>query len=299
MRKHLAQTAIYLILMAGSASAESVKSSFFTNDFIGDGNDRWRSASYTRFYGFTGDRTGGIPYDLRIRGEIISPWGDNQQAQDDDRPYAGVLGFGAFANHRIGFTDINAGAEIVMMGDQTGLPRFQNGFHEAFGFDGYMPEEDTHMHIPDKFSGAISAEVATNYYVGQKGSVRPFVAGHFGYETYLRAGVDMMWGGYSYAEQYVRDPVSGFIQPSSPTRSSAMEGFTIIGGFDYSAMTSSDFFPDDADVEIEPGRLRARLGIQSLIGPASVFYGATFLGEEFKTQSEGQTVGTLSIEIPL
>lgn len=298
MKNLLLCTITAVAVSSGAASAEAMKTSFFTNDFIGDGHDRWRSGSYTTYWGYEGDWTGGVGYDLRFRSEIISPWGSSDQAQDDDRPYVGMLGFGAFANERIGLTDLNFGGEFLIVGDQTGLSKLQNGFHKVFGFDGYMPEDDTHPHIEDAFTGMISGEVANNYFVGTKGSIRPFVGAQFGYETFMRAGVDFLWGNHSYAERFVRDPVTGFVQPSSTARASAMEGFSLLAGLDYTAVTSSDFLPDTADVEMEPGRIRARIGMQGKIGPASVFYGATHMTKEFTSQVEGQTVGTLSVSFP-
>jgi hypothetical protein len=284
--------------LSEAASAGSIRSSFFTNDYIGDGHDRWRSGSFTTFFGFEGDRTGGWAHDFRLRTEIISPWGSDEQPNNSDRPYAGMIGLGAFVNERIGLTEINIGGEVVMMGDQTGLQSFQDGFHELFGFDGYTSDGASHVKIEDSFGAMMSAEAATSYFVGSEGALRPYLSAQFGYETFLRAGVDFIWGNYSFAEQFVRDPVSGFIQPSSSGRASAMEGFSFIAGVDYTAMTDSDLFPEHSDVDLKPGRFRGRLGVQGKIGAASVFYGVTHLTEEFESQVEGQTVGTLSVEFP-
>jgi len=296
----LASLALLTILATPAvAAAEATKSHFLTNDALGDGEDRWRSAGFAYYLGYEGERTNGIPHHFRINTQIISPQAPTGSS-GPDRPYVGMFGVGAFLNHRIGLTDVTAGGEVAMIGEQTGISELQNTFHDVFGTDGYMPNEDEGLNqVPDAITGMASTEVAMNYYVGQKGLVRPFGGAQYGYETFLRAGVDLMWGEYSYAERFVRDPISGFIQPASEYRKTALEGFSILAGVDYTAVTESDFFPESSGVVMEPGRLRARLGFQAGFKDVSIFYGLTHLTKEFEGQDEGQTVGTISFQMKL
>lgn len=290
--------ALGIFLAVSTASAESIKSSFFTNDFLGDGRDRWRSASYTLFFGFEGENTGGIAHDFRARAEIISPWGARDQPTNSDRPYVGMLGFGLFANDSYGGLQYNAGLEVLLTGDQTNIADFQQGFHDLTGIAGYLPDDMPHEHVGDSVTGMVSAELARPYAISDSFSVRPFVGVQAGYETFGRIGVDLLIDGYANAQRYVRDPVSGFLQPSSPERASRMSDMSFLLGVDYTYVTRSDFFPDWSDVEMTNARIRARAGFQVAIRKASTFFGFTYFSKEFDSQVESQTVGVLSLEFP-
>ncbi len=280
------------------ASAEPVKSSFFTNDFLGDGRDRWRSASYTIFLGFEGEKAGGIAHEIRARGEIISPWGAKNQPTNDDRPYVGMLGFGVFANDRFKHLEYNIGAEILFTGDQTGAADFQQNFHEATGIPGYLPEDMPHDHVDDDVTGMVSVEIARSYSLTDEVSFRPFFGAQAGYETFGRIGFDFITGGYGGAARYVRDPISGFIQPSSPDRALRMGDLSLLVGADYTYVSGSDFFPNWSVAELENARIRVRTGLQARIANASAFFGITYLSKEFTSQVESQTIGVLSFEFP-
>lgn len=286
------------ILFASVCFAKPTKSSFFTNDYMGDGHDRWRSASYTLFLGFEGQATGGLAHDYRARMEIISPWGARKQPSDDDRPYVGIFGLGLFANDSYGSLQYNVGAEILFTGDQTNIADFQQGFHEKTGIDGYLPQDMPHEHVGDSVSGQISGEIATNYALGEYVYVRPFAGAQAGYETFARVGFDLLIDGYSNAKQYVRDPISGFLQPSSSERASKMKGVSFLFGADYTYVTHSDFFPSWSDIEMRNSRLRVRAGIQARIRKVSTFFGMTYLSKEFVSQAESQRIGVISLEFP-
>ncbi|WP_170565441.1 lipid A-modifier LpxR family protein [Ruegeria atlantica] len=296
MKTHLA--AIFALFSATAGIAEPTKSSFFTNDFFGDGRDRWRSASYTLFLGFGGEKTAGISHDFRARAEIISPWGSKAQLNNDDRPYVGMLGFGVFANDRYQTLEYNIGAEVLFVGDQTYIADFQQSFHEVTGIAGYLPRDMPHKHVGNKVTGMASAEFARSLNLSDSVDFRPFLGLQAGYETFGRMGFDLIVGGYSGSERYVRDPVSGFLQPSSPNRSIRMEDLSFLIGADYTYITRSEFFPTWSDVEMTSGRARVRVGLQSQVSVASVFFGLTYFTKEFETQYEDQTIGVLSFEFP-
>ncbi|WP_170765450.1 lipid A-modifier LpxR family protein [Ruegeria lacuscaerulensis] len=291
-------SALGAILTVSTASADTTKSSFFTNDFFGDGQDRWRSASYTLFFGFEGEKTGGVAHDFRARAEIISPWGAKSQPTDDDRPYVGLLGFGVFANDSYGEWQYNAGAEVLFTGEQTHIADFQQGFHDLTGIAGYLPNDMPHEHVGDSVTGMVSAEIARGYVLSDSFYFRPFVGVQAGYETFGRVGVDLLIDGYANAQRYVRDPISGFLQPSSPERASKMNDMSFLLGADYTYVTHSDFFPDWSDVEMTKSRFRARAGVQVRIRKVSTFFGLTYLSKEFESQVESQTIGVLSLEFP-
>lgn len=284
--------------IASTASADTTMSSFFSNDYLGDGQDRWRSAGYTLFFGFEGDNTGGIAHDFRARAEIISPWGAKTQPTDNDRPYVGMLGFGVFANDSFGKWQYNVGAEVLFTGDQTQIANFQQGFHDLTGIAGYSPNDMSHEHVSDNVTGMISAEIARGYELNDSFSFRPFAGVQAGYETFGRIGFDLLIDGYANSQRYVRDPISGFLQPSSSDRATKMNDMSFILGVDYTYFTHSDFFPGWADVEMKKARSRIRVGAQVRIRKVSTFFGLTYLSKEFKSQVESQTIGVLSLQFP-
>lgn len=294
MIKSLVALAAAFTLPAAMASAQTA-SSFFTNDHIGDGHDRWRSGAYTKFYSFEPSPEWDASIDIRLRSEILSPWGSAEQPAGADRPYAGMLGAGLFFNDYWGQVDYNFGFEAIFLGDMTGVQQFQDSFHETFGFEGYTPQPG-HDKLENDATGMISGELARKYTLGSAGAIRPFVTGKVGYEMFVRAGVDLMIGNYGSADRFVRDPVSGFLQPSSAQRADAMSGVSLLAGFDYTHVGRDYLITDGGSVDLKSGRTRSRLGMQAGLGPVSVFYGATRLSEEFEGQVEGQTVGTLSVE---
>lgn len=290
---------VFALLWATVTSARPVKSSFFTNDFLGDSHDRWRSGSYTLFLGYEGENFWGMAHDYSFRAEIISPWGARAQANSDDRPYVGMLGFGLFANEGYGSIDINAGGEILFVGDQTGIADLQQGFHETAGIAGYLPENSRSRRVENDVTGMLSAEIARNFIVAKSINVRPYIGAQVGYETFARVGADLVMGGYAEAERFVRDPVSGFVQPSSRSRAERMRNVSFLIGADYTYVDHSDFFPDWSNVEMQNERVRVRAGIQAGVPPQfSVFFGLTHLSKEFTTQVESQTIGVLSLEFP-
>ena len=209
-----------------------------------------------------------------------------------------MLGFGVFANDRYGALQYNAGLEVLFTGDQTKIADFQQGFHDLTGIAGYLPDDMPHEHLDDSVTGMVSAELARPYTISDGFSVRPFVGVQAGYETFGRVGVDLLINGYSNAQRYVRDPVSGFLQPSSPERASHMQDMSFLLGVDYTYVTRSDFFPDWSDVEMTNSRFRARAGVQVAIRKVSTFFGLTYFSKEFESQVESQTIGIVSLEFP-
>src|SRR5688572_4566335 len=101
----LAITALLVIFTFGAVPAIAQEREtlgfgrLFTNDFFGDGLDRWRSGSYSfsiiRGLGWNGvlpERFGEL-IEYRLRSEIIAP-GRLNGAGSDDRPYVGAATLG-------------------------------------------------------------------------------------------------------------------------------------------------------------------------------------------------------------
>ncbi len=268
----------------------------FVNDFLGDGQDRWRSGGYSKSWLY---RDGLLGYgELRGRAEIITPWTPAGQGPNNDRINVGLLGAGAFWEQRMGDTRFHYGGELALLGESTGLHAFQEGFHDLFGYEnGYNFSERNDPIIDDQISGMISGEVSHSFVMGDYVRVRPFVEAQAGYETFVRGGGDVVIGLLSDVGRWTRDPITGFITPMESEFLLDWRGFSLVGGIDYTYMASSQFFPDSGPVEMEDVRMRARLGLLLDLHFYNVFLGVSELSEEFTTQSEKQRVGLLSVDL--
>jgi len=270
-----------------------------SNDTIGDGQDRWRTGSVTmsRAYGYewTGmaPRQFGALIEARYQGQIIAP--DNLQRYDpSDRRYAGFWSIGAHTHGTLGrASEYSLGGDLVIVGPQTKLSQFQKEFHKMVGKP--EPSDDVLDHqIGNKFRLTVVGEVARSFAVGRSTTIRPFAEARAGDETLLRAGADIRIGRVGLGELLARESVTGqryrIIYRSDP-------GFSFVLGADMAYVTDSIYLPSGGPVTLKNRRERARLGLHWNGNEASFFYGLTYLGPEFETQSEGQVIGSMRIRI--
>jgi hypothetical protein len=120
MRVSISAAAFVIILSSSAlpAMAESRQTlgfgRLFSNDLIGDGDDRWRSGSYSfsvvRGYPWMGTRPPrlGDIIEYRTRSEILSPAPNT--GSPGDRLYVGALTFGLHSHAAMGGVDISIGA---------------------------------------------------------------------------------------------------------------------------------------------------------------------------------------------
>jgi len=93
----------------------------------------------------------------------------------------------------------------------------------------------------------------------------------------------------------VRDPVTGqryqVIQGPEP-------GFSFLFGADTAYVDSSELLNRDRGIRLTDARTRVRTGVnwQGESG-SSIFYGLTWLGEEFEAQKESQVVGSVRLRL--
>lgn len=271
-----------------------------TNDFFGDGEDRWRTGGFqsSRVWGPTWDGVAPIGFgqllELRLSAEIVAP--DNIQTPDlTDRPYAGALSAGLHTHFTQGPMEYSVGGDIVFLGPQTRLDEFQDAFHDTFNIatpsDAVRDGQVDNDILPN-----LVVEAGRNFAVGQSASLRPFVEARAGVETLVRAGVDFTYGGLGQGELLVRDGVSG--QRYDVIRSD-WTGFSFVLGGDVARVTDSELLPASSGLDPEDTRERLRAGVmwRSETG-ISGFYGVTYLGEEFEGQDEGQIVGAIRFRVP-
>lgn len=270
----------------------------FTNDWygmpFGDRFDRWRSGGY-QVSGFWGRERwdGALPsspfalVEYRFRGEIIAP--DNLSAPaPGDRRYAPALYFGAATHFDYRGFEVSAGADLVFTGDQTGLMGLHDTIHRTFGgsdvdLSDFMIEDGIYLNA--------TLETGRSYDLGAA-SVRPFLEAQAGVETLVRAGADLRFGNYDPASFLIREATTG--QRITAIPGDSVGGWSFSLGADVAYVSDSVLLPDTGPAP-EETRYRLRGGVARAYGPTDVFYGVTYLSEEFEGQDEGQLVGTLSL----
>ena len=267
----------------------------FSNDYLGDGHDRWRTGSYVyshlkaaRPYTPTAAYAFGEVLEYRLRGEIISA--DPSSAAPGDRPYAGIASFGVHTHFTNGATNLRLGADVIAVGPQTGLSRFQETFHSSLN----MPEPvftDTQLGNQVHLQG--SATIGRNYRLGENVSLRPFIEAQIGAEDMIRIGGDIIVGQVGQDDLLLRDVTTGQLYRGTQ---SGGQGASLVVGADIAAFGDSVFVPHDSGAILSDSQTRARAGVhyQHREG-ASFFYGLTYLSEEIQGQPEGQVVGSVKL----
>ena len=291
----------------GDATAQSSASlerlgitQIFTNDWfgmpVGDRFDRWRTGSY-QVSGFWGPGwDGALPSDpfalleFRFRGEIIAP--DNLAVPAaGDRLYAPMLSFGASTHVEFRGLEVAAGVDLVLVGDQTGVMNVHDGIHRIFGgsnvdLSDYMVEDGLYLNATVEGARAIEWGSA---------EMRPFVEVQAGVETLARIGIDARFGGFDAEALLVRDTVSGQRVVGIPSGNGG--GWSFAVGGDLAYVGESVLLPSNGPAEAEDLRFRLRGGVNYEFGPSNMFYGVTYLSEEFVGQDEGQLIGSLSLTL--
>ena len=263
----------------------------FTNDYFGDNDDRWRTGGYVisqvRGTGWDGDRPtrAGALMEYRLRTEIIAP-----TRGTTDRPYAGVLSFGAYTHYAVGNIDVSVGADIVAIGPGTGVSGFQEWFHDVVGAPapaGVATQLDDQVYL----NGAV--ELSRSLQVSDRVTLRPFLQGQAGVEDIFRVGADVLVGRIGQNDFLLRDVITGQLYRGVESNDS---GVNFVIGADYALVGDSAYLPTDMGYSPTETRTRARAGMHwQIFEDASFFYGVTYLSEEFVGQPEGQVLGSLKL----
>lgn len=296
--RNILMAACLFVVCVTTARAEGREfvgtSSLFTNDFIGDGGDRWRTGSFTyshlRGYGaYDGQNSGfGDIIEYRLRTDIFAPAGGS--AFPGDRPYATAVSLGVNTHFAQGDLLYTLGLEATAIGPQTGLSAIQEDFHERFS----LPQPPFRgQELGDQWVLGTAAEMAHRSLIGDTLSLRSFAALAAGTETLARVGFDMRLAPYGHSDLMLRDVVTGQLHNATEDHGT---GWAFTAGADVAYVSESLFLPESRVAGIENLRLRARAGVEyKFARDASVFYGATYLSPEFVGQSEGQVVGSLRL----
>lgn len=268
------------------------------NDFLGDGQDRWRTGSVASSRVWARNWDGELPEDFgnilefRLNAEIMAP--DNLVAPAaGDRPYAGSLSFGLHTHYQRKSIEMAMGLDLVATGPMTGLGDFQTALHDALGVD-RASDATLAGQIGDGIHPTAVAEFGRTFNIGDSSELRPFVEVRAGAETMLRAGADLSIGRVGTGELQVRDPVSG---QRYRTIQNPQEGMSFVVGGDIAKVEDSVFLPAGSGYVLSDSRKRLRAGVHWQGEKSSAFYGVTWLSEEFVGQGEGQMVGSLRLNL--
>lgn len=288
-------------LSVGVAAAEP-RSTFsfahlFSNDFIGDGQDRWHTGAYV--FSILKELSHSLDVELnganavlefRFRSEIIAP-SNLVHPTSYDRPYAGILSLGVHRYSQLNNIETALGVDLVMVGNQTGMLRFQSDFHRLFGAGdfGTLPQ------ISNAIYPTMLGELAKSIELSEAASVRPFVEAQAGVETFVRGGVDFELGRTCLGQFKIRDVATGQRYPAFACKDSP----SIIAsmGLDVARVFDSHYLPTTMGPGFSSTRSRIRLGLHHTGRLGSIFYGLTWLGEEFHGQPGRQLVGSVSVSL--
>ncbi len=269
----------------------------FTNDVFGDGKDRWKTGSYTvsRIRGASWDGTlpdaPGALLEFRLRAETIAP-ADLVTPDPTDRRYAGAISAGIHSHFMWSGFETSLGMDLVVIGPQTGLGRFQTSVHDLIGLPKPTVLGDQ---IEDQIRPTLVAEMGRTLSLGDRARMRPFIEAQAGAENFVRLGGDLTFGHFGQGALMLRDHASG--QRYSAVSGDKIKGFSFVVGGDFAQVYSSVYLPDGGAVEMSDTRTRLRAGVHWQQEKAELFYGVTYLGKEFETQPEGQVVGSLSLKM--
>lgn len=305
MRHALIAAFLALLALAAPAAAEERVTlgvgRLFTNDALGDRQDRWQTGSYQVSWVRAAPGTVGLPegfgalMEYRFASRIITPT-DLSTPAAGDRPYAGIMSLGAYTHFARSGYEFAVGAELVGVGPATKLADFQLAAHDAFGLA--APSATVRAgQIGNAIYPTLSVEMARPLdldFVGGSGLVlRPFVQARAGDETYLRAGADFLFGPEFTSGVLARDEVTGL--PYQTAARATAPGLSFLVGADTAKVLRSAWLPASDGYTLSSLRNRVRAGVSWQGDYMGVFYGATWLGPEFSAQPEGQVVGSLQL----
>lgn len=267
----------------------------FSNDYLGDGRDRYQSGSYVRSYVRGPSDWDGQPQDFgsiqefRLRSAIIAS--DGIGDAPGDRPYAGLLSVGVHSHYGEDTFRGSFGVDITAVGPQTGVSRFQERAHDTLGVE---QVRFTDSQLDDNFYAGLTAEAAEVLVLSYGVTARPFAELQIGPEGIARVGADVYVGASIADDILIRDVITGHLYQGNDGDDPA--GFAFVVGADMAAVADSVYLPSDRDAIANDRRGRVRAGVHwQSEGDTSVFYGLTYLSPEFEDQPEGQVTGSLKL----
>lgn len=304
MLKQILPGALALMCLCAPALAEPFSQEYqtlgygrlFNNDHLGDGGDRWQTGSYNisvvRGTGWEGAMPA-APLEVieyRIGSSIIAP-SDLRSPPPGDRRYAGRLHLGANTYFDFKGLETRLGAELVAVGPDTGVSGLHEDLHRIFSSPRPVVAANQ---LPNHLYPVLSGEIGRPLALG-RAELRPFAEARLGDEDLLRAGVDLSFGAREAGALWLRDETTGQRYVGISGESDPRPAFTL--GADVARVVDSAYFPAADGVVAEKMRARLRAGVDARLGMMGVFYGVTWLSEEFEGQPEGQVLGSLRLRV--
>jgi hypothetical protein len=266
-----------------------------TNDLLGDGKDRWRTGAYQSSRTYAPDWTGSAPgafgelLEFRFRGEVLAPANIVTPAANDRR-YAAAMSLGAHTHWSKGAYTFQTGLDLVITGPQNGIGEFQQSLHEALDVAG---PDILATQLGDGVHPTLSFSTTREISLGES-RLRPFVELRAGDETLVRAGADLLFGDFGKTGLLVRDVGTGL--PYDTVRHSRVPGWSGLVGADVAYVWDSIYLRPFDGVTLEDTRARVRAGFEWQGDALNVFYGVSYLTEEFAAQTEGQGIGAIRLQ---
>jgi hypothetical protein len=269
----------------------------FSNDYLGDGHDRWRTGSYaisvmrgTGWNGALPERPGAL-VEWRLRTEIIAPQAMSGP-RATDRPYAASLSFGLHSQWSALGGEWSAGTDIVVAGPQTRLGDVMEWAHDRLGVPG-PSEAVLDAQIEDGVHPTLQVAYARPFRLSPRLTLRPFGEVQWGVEDLVRFGGDVIVGGAAQDAAWVRDIPSGQLYQGIE---GSATGLAFVAGGDWAAVGDSAWLPADRGLAPQDERLRARAGVHWQMAPdMAFFYGVSWLSPEVEGQDRGQVTGQLKL----
>jgi hypothetical protein len=269
----------------------------FTNDALGDGKDRWQTGSYqvSRIRGYTW--AGMLPkalgdiWEFRASSQIAAP-ADLVSPDAGDRRYAAQLALGLHTQFDWKGNEVGLGAGFAFVGPQNGISNFQEWIHRMLGLPQPLVVD---QQIGNSIFPTFEAEFGRRIEVNSSAMLRPFVQAQLGPESLIRVGGDLSIGAFGRDDLMVRDGVTG--QRYRVVEGTRDQGVSLVIGGDYARVFDSQILPSNAAATAMDNRSRLRAGLQWQGEKAAAFYGLTYLSEEFEQQTEGQLLGSLSVNL--
>lgn len=269
-----------------------------TNDSLSTFQDRWRTGSVASSRvigrGWSGELPA-QPFDLlefRLGGQIITP-GNILHPSSKDRPYVGAFHLGVHTHFERKSFEYSLGVDATLIGPQTGMFDLQTALHDALGFAPPSQKLKKDQLQNARYFG-LTGEVGREFKLSDRAVLRPFAEGLWGPEDVFRIGADLHVGSVGQGELLVRDPVTGHryrvIKHNEP-------GFSFVVGGDWSYVSDSVYLPNDRAAQLRHDQYRLRIGTHWQGETSALFYGLTWLSEEFDSQPEGQLVGSIRLNI--
>lgn len=301
MWKALAAAVVAAIFLVAPAAAQDRETlgvgRLFTNDYLGDHKDRWRTGSYSvsvlRGSGWQGQLPS-QPFEImeyRLGAAIIAPSTLKRQLAWD-RHFAGTLSFMAQTYLARGALEVRAGAGLAAVGPSTGIGALQRQLHTLLS----APRPRVlDSQLGNALYPVLTGEVARPMALGGA-ELRPFVEARVGDEDLLRVGADLAFGAArETGALWLRDDTTG--QRYVGISGTSAPGLSFMLGADAARVWRSAWLPASGGIAPEDWRQRLRAGVAWRGENFGMFYGVTWLSQEFVGQPEGQVLGSIRFRL--